>query len=112
LLAGGAAASDSDSSLRDLDGNLRRVSDYRCRWLVINFRATWCPPCVHEMPELERFYRENRSRATVWGLTFEDTDIAKIREFADRRGVSHPILRYGQDTPAGYGGVQGSPTPY
>ena len=52
-----------------------RVSDNRGKWLVINFWATWCTPCLKEMPELERFYQDNKARAEVWGVTFEDSDI-------------------------------------
>lgn len=112
LLLSAAAGTENDYQLRDLDGQLHRASDYRGRWLIINFWATWCPPCIEEMPELEKFYRENRQRAQVWGVTFEDTDREKILEFIQRLGISYPILGFGQDPLTGYGQVTVLPTTF
>lgn len=90
-----AAAENPDYLLRDLDGVEHRVSDYRGKWLAINFWATWCAPCLKEMPELERFYQDNKARAQVWGVAFEDSDIGKITQFVSQLGVTYPILGYG-----------------
>ena len=106
------AADTGDYQLRDMDGNLYRASDYRGKWLIINFWATWCAPCIKEMPELERFYQENKSSAQVWGVTFEDTDRSKILEFINRLGVTYPILGYGQDPLTGFGTVRVLPTTF
>jgi thiol-disulfide isomerase/thioredoxin len=106
------ASESNDYELRDLDGNLHRVSDYRGKWLIINFWATWCPPCIAEMPELELFYKQNKASAQVWGVTFEDTDKAKIRQFIERLGVTYPVLGYGQDPLTGFGTVTVLPTTF
>jgi len=106
-------ADDSfDYQLKDLDGQIHKASDYRGKWLVINFWATWCAPCIHEMPELERFYRQNRETASVWGVTFEDSDRERIVEFVTRLGVSYPILGFGQDPLTGFGEVRVLPTTF
>ena len=107
-----ASAATSDYQLRDMDGNSHRVSDYRGKWLVINFWATWCAPCIAEMPELEKFYQQNKARAQVWGVTFEDTDKARILDFVEKLGVSYPILGYGQDPLTGFGHVTVLPTTF
>lgn len=111
LVFGGSVAA-ADYQLRDLDGKLHRVSDYRGKFLVINFWATWCDPCIEEMPELERFYRNNRGRAAVWGVTFENRNRQKIIEFVENLGVTYPILGYGQDPETGYGRVTVLPTTF
>lgn len=106
------AADTVDYQLRDMDGNLYRVSDYRGKWLIINFWATWCAPCIKEIPELERFYQQNKASAQVWGVTFEDTDKIKILEYINRLGVTYPILGYGQDPLTGFGTVTVLPTTF
>ena len=111
-LPGAQADETFDYQLRDMDGRLYKVSDYRGKWLVINFWATWCPPCLHEMPELERFYQQNRERAQVWGVSFENGDKSTILEYVERLGVTFPILGYGQDPLTGYGEVNVLPTTF
>ena len=106
------ASDNVDYELRDLDGNLHRVSDYRGKWLIINFWATWCPPCISEMPELQRFYQQNKAIAQVWGVTFEDTDKAKIHQFIEQLGITYPVLGYGQDPLTGFGTVTVLPTTF
>ena len=106
------AEEDADYRLIDLDGVEHRVSDLRGKWLVINFWATWCAPCLREMPELQRFYQNHGAVAEVWGVTFEDTDISNIREYIAKLGVTYPILGYGQDPETGYGTVKVLPTTF
>jgi len=106
------ADDSADYELRDMDGKSHRVSDYRGKWLIINFWATWCSPCIQEMPELERFYQQNISSVQVWGVTFEDTDKAKIRQFIEQLGITYPVLGYGQDPLTGFGTVTVLPTTF
>jgi len=54
-----------DFTLRDLDGNQVRLADLRGQKVVVNFWATWCPPCRSEMPDLDRVARESRGEGVV-----------------------------------------------
>ena len=107
-----AAAEIPDYRLTDLGGIEHRVSDLRGKWLVINFWASWCSPCLAEMPELERFYQNHKANAEVWGVTFEDSSKQNIVKFVRQLGVSYPILGYGQDPLTGYGQVKVLPTTF
>ena len=107
-----SASIAADYQLEDLDGKVHRVSDYRGKFLVINFWATWCDPCIHEMPELEKFYQANRDRAAVWGVTFENTGKQRVIEFVQNIGVTYPILGFGQNPETGYGQVTVLPTTF
>ncbi|MES9935022.1 MAG: TlpA disulfide reductase family protein, partial [Sedimenticola sp.] len=53
-------AEPADFSLPDLDGRTVKLSEFRGKWVVVNYWATWCPPCVEEMPELELFHSQNK----------------------------------------------------
>ena len=64
------------------------------------------------MPELERFYQDNKARAEVWGVTFEDSEIDEIKHFISQLGITYPIFGYGQDPLTGYGQVTVLPTTF
>jgi thiol-disulfide isomerase/thioredoxin len=66
------------------------------RPLVLNFWATWCPPCVREMPELDRFYRGHRAQGwQVLGLAADNA--VAVREFLARAPVAFPVVLAGFD---------------
>ena len=84
----------SDAEGRPFDGQALRG-----RPLILNFWATWCPPCVEEMPELEALHRElSASGVQIVGIGIDSE--AKIRQFAKTSGYSYPLL------PAGAGGAE------
>jgi len=76
-----------------LEGGEVDLLKYRGRLVVVNFWATWCPPCVQEMPSLERLHRTlGREGVQVLGVSI-DEDEAVLRRFVAARGVTFPILR-------------------
>lgn len=78
--------------LKDLRGRALRLSDYKGKVVVLNFWATWCPPCRAEMPDLIRMQREYRSRGLqVVGITYPPEEIAEVRQFVRKLGVNYPI---------------------
>lgn len=79
------------STFPDADGNPYALSHWRGSLLVVNFWATWCAPCVEEMPTLNRIRSEYRSRGVeVIGLGIDNAD--KIRAFRDRYAIKLPLL--------------------
>src|SRR5205085_6791889 len=69
------------------------LGSLRGRLVVVNFWATWCPPCVAEMPSLERMHRALGAEGLVVLGVSVDEDEGAVREFVARHGVSFPILR-------------------
>lgn len=76
-----------DFTLTDLDGNQVTLSEQRGKKVVLNFWATWCPPCRAEMPDLERLARDHQSTLTVLLVDLEEGE-AQIRPFLDDIGVT------------------------
>lgn len=81
-----------DFTLEKLGGGELSLSDYRGQWVVVNYWATWCKPCVKEMPELSELHSE-REEITVLGLAFEDMEDSDFEEFLEKTSVSYPILK-------------------
>ncbi len=90
----GSAAKDADplfaSTFPDADGNPNALSRWRGSLLVVNFWATWCAPCVEEMPALNRIRNEYYPRVEVIGLGIDSAE--KIRGFRDRYAIKLPLL--------------------
>ncbi len=104
----------NDFTLRDLDGKPHSLSDYRGQWVLVNYWATWCPPCLEELPELEIFHSASEGKAVVLGVNMETITEPQLRAFVDRQFLSFPILR-ASDNPAQHelvGPVDGLPTSY
>jgi thiol-disulfide isomerase/thioredoxin len=79
--------------LRDLRGRRHRLSDYRGKVVLLNFWATWCPPCRAEMPDLVRWQRRYRRRGLqVVGVTYPPIARAETRRFTRGLGVNYPVL--------------------
>ena len=80
-------------TLKDLDGRTVRLSDYRGKVVLINFWATWCPPCRAEMPELIRLQREHgKEGLQIIGVTYPPERKARVRRFARSLKVNYPII--------------------
>jgi thiol-disulfide isomerase/thioredoxin len=79
--------------LRDVNGRIVRLSDYRGKVVVVNFWATWCPPCRAEMPELVRLQREHAKQGLqIIGITYPPENKDRVRRFARSLKVNYPII--------------------
>ncbi len=85
----------ADVDVHTVDGRTIRLSDYRGKVLVMDFWATWCPPCRLETPQLTRLARENRDRGLeVIGLHIDDRGKSSpedIRKFIDNYGIAYTV---------------------
>jgi thiol-disulfide isomerase/thioredoxin len=80
-----------EQSFDDPDGRAQPLSQWRGKVLVVNFWATWCPPCVEEMPDLQRVRDAYAERGVeIIGVGIDSAQ--KIREFRDRLGIRLPLL--------------------
>jgi len=93
--------------LKDLAGKTVRLSDYHGKVVLLNFWATWCPPCKEEMPwfvDLQQRY--GAQGLQVIGVAMDDSDQKKIESFAKQLGVNYPVLLGKESIAQAYGDVQ------
>jgi peroxiredoxin len=90
-VAADATAAFFDATFPDADGTLQPLAQWRGRPLVVNFWATWCPPCVEEMPDLQKVRDDYRGHGVeVIGLGIDSA--AKIAAFREQHRISLPLL--------------------
>ena len=102
-----------DFTLPTLDGRTLKLSDFRGKAVLLNFWATWCPPCKVEMPWFEDLQRQYGSDGlVVLGVAMDDTDPKTIAKFASELGVNYPVLLGTDQVSDDYGNVQYLPTTF
>ncbi len=79
--------------LPGLDGSMTDLAAFRGRVVVLNFWASWCPPCVHEMPSLEGLHRALGAEGLVVVGVSVDEDEEAVRRFVKEQGITFPILK-------------------
>jgi peroxiredoxin len=99
-----------DFTIKDLDGKPIKLSDFKGRRVILDFWATWCPPCKMEIPhfiKLREKYEQND--LVIIGISSEDQNT--LRSFADKQKINYP-LAIEQDMPAPYSDVTSLPTTF
>lgn len=86
-----------DFELQTLSGENVRLSDYRGKKVMLNFWATWCPPCRAEMPDMQKFYEDTDMEILGVNLTSSEVNIGSVENFVDEMGISFPILLDGKN---------------
>jgi len=99
--------------LIDINGNIHTQKDSNGKYLIINFWATWCTPCLKEIPDFVEFYANNSDSVEILGLNYEPVNIEAINAFSERFNIDYPIILYGGGNEAEYakfGNLVGMPT--
>jgi len=81
----------ADFTLTDLQGKAWTLQSLKGKVVLVNFWATWCPPCRKEMPDLDALYQKYKDRGLIV-LAISDEDAAKVRPYIQEHNVSYPIL--------------------
>ena len=112
-LTGPSQSVAPDLELIGLDGARVSLEDLRGKVVLLNFWATWCPPCKAEMPDLEALQREYGAAQdfVVLGVNFEEA-AAPVETFVHERGLSFPILLDPHGKAADSLGVRGLPASF
>jgi len=75
----------------DTQGKRHRLAEYKGRYVVVNYWATWCVPCLAEIPEIAEFARAH-PRVAVLGVAMDAENVAKVKQFAQKAGHEYPLV--------------------
>ena len=85
--------------INTLDGKPYDLAQQRGKYVIVNYWATWCVPCIKEMPDISRFVAAHKDKVAAIGLAYEDSDKADIQAFLAKHPVSYPIAQVTLDQP-------------
>ena len=100
-------------SLPDLEGKTVSLADFKGKVVILDFWATWCPPCRAEVPDFVRIQSKYRDKGlVVVGLSMDAGGAKDVRPFAEEFNVNYAMLIAKEETPNAYGGIAGIPTTF
>lgn len=76
----------------DSHGNPIYLSDFHGKWIIVNYWATWCPPCLKELPALNALYANHHDKLVVLGVNFDGLPSADIDNFSQKLHLTFPLL--------------------
>jgi len=113
LLAMPISAGAIDMPLDDVHGNKMNLSSYQGKWVVVNYWATWCPPCIVEMPELQAFHDAHVDQdALVIGINSEHIGRQQLQDFLEDYFITYPVFTSGPTQQSELGLIPGLPTTF
>jgi thiol-disulfide isomerase/thioredoxin len=98
--------------LRDISGRIVSTADWKGKVVILNFWATWCPPCREEIPELVQLQAKYKDKLLIVGASEDDDGPQKVLQFAQRYGMNYPIVMATRELIDNYGGVPALPTSF
>jgi thiol-disulfide isomerase/thioredoxin len=96
-----------------LNGEIISTAEWHGKVVLVNFWATWCPPCREEIPALIHLQDQYKDRLQIIGISMDDEDDAdNVAKFAKQAGINYPIVMASHEMIAEYGGVPALPTSF
>lgn len=92
-LSVGAYAAKSDKVFNDTQSHQVQLTKLKDKWIVVNYWASWCPTCMQEVPELNRFHEHNQNRNIIMlGVNYDHLPTDSLRQAVREANVSFPVL--------------------
>lgn len=100
-------------ALADLEGKVVKNTDFLGKVVILDFWATWCPPCKAEIPHLIALQDKYKGQGLeIVGLSVDEGGANDVKPFADEHKINYTMLIASAETPKDYGGITGIPTTF
>lgn len=102
----------ADAILTNIHGETFSFSSLKGKWVMINYWASWCQPCVDEIQELNQFYRANKSKVALYAVNFDALPVENQIELIEELGIRYPSLMENPAAQLGLEHVRGVPATF
>ncbi len=107
-----AAGQVADFSFKDIDGKTHQFSDYRGKWVIVNYWATYCGPCLSELPALNSISKKFKDKVVVLGMEAGETSNDELKQFVDTKKLNYVVAPTQDSTMFAMGLLYGVPTTF
>lgn len=98
--------------LTDIQGKKIAMNDLKGKWVMINYWASWCQPCVDEIQEFNRFYRIEKDRVALFAVNYEGLSVAEQRTLIKQHRIRYPSLQKDPRHALDLGDIRGVPVTF
>ena len=110
---GGDENKAPDFTLTSVSGEDVSLSDFKGKVVVIDFWATWCPPCRKGIPDLISLQKEYKDKVAVIGISLDrENTKAGVPDFVNKMGINYPVVYFNDKVIIDFGGVSAIPTTF
>jgi len=107
-----ATSKAPDFTLVDTEGKKISLSDYAGKVVIVDFWATWCPPCRRGIPDLIDIQKQFKNKVAVIGISVDTDTKSKVVPFMKTMGINYPVVFANSDVVQSYGGIEAIPTSF